>query len=120
MARRPAAAESSARVTFRDVFGVREFRALWGAAVLSLVGDQIAIVALTWLVFERTDSPLLSAATYAISFLPWIIGGPLLSGLADRLPRRDVMVACDVAPGQPDRLAYQTENPAYLFARRPR
>ncbi len=83
-------------MTFRDVFGVREFRALWGAAVLSLVGDQIAIVALTWLVFERTDSPLLSAATYAISFLPWIIGGPLLSGLADRLPRRDVMVACDV------------------------
>ena len=83
-------------MTFRDVFGVREFRALWGAAVLSLIGDQIAIVALTWLVFERTDSPLLSAATYAISFLPWIIGGPLLSGLADRLPRRDVMVACDV------------------------
>ena len=80
MGPRPQAVEQSAPVTFRDVFGVREFRALWGAALLSLIGDQIAIVALTWLVYERTDSPLLSAATYAISFLPWIIGGPLLSG----------------------------------------
>ena len=92
----PQAGSESVRVTFREVFAVREFRALWGAALLSLIGDQIAIVALTWLVFDRTASPLLSAATYAISFLPWIIGGPLLSGLADRLPRRDVMVVCDL------------------------
>jgi len=86
-------------VTFRDVFAVPEFRALWGAGLLSLIGDQVAIVALTWLVFDRTDSPLLSAATYAITFLPWIIGGPLLTGLADRLPRRDLMVVCDVVRG---------------------
>ena len=96
MARRLPPPQPGERVTFREVFAVREFRSLWAAALLSLIGDQIAIVALTWLVFERTDSPLLSAATYAISFLPWMIGGPLLSGLADRLPRRDVMVACDV------------------------
>ena len=96
MARRLPPPEPGERVTFREVFAVREFRSLWAAALLSLIGDQIAIVALTWLVFDRTDSPLLSGATYAISFLPWILGGPLLSGLADRLPRRDVMVACDV------------------------
>ncbi len=65
--------------------------------ILSLVGDQLAIVALTWLVFDRTDSALLAAVTYAISFLPWLVGGPLLSGLADRLPRRGLMVVCDLA-----------------------
>jgi MFS family permease len=65
--------------------------------VLSLVGDQIAVVALTWLVYDTSNSPLLAAATYSISYLPWIIGGPLLAGLADRLPRRELMVACDVA-----------------------
>ena len=63
--------------------------------ILSLVGDQIAVVALTWLVYDASSSPLLAAATYSISFLPWIIGGPLLSGLADRLPRRELMVVCD-------------------------
>jgi Major Facilitator Superfamily len=64
--------------------------------LLSLIGDQLAIVALTWLVFDRSDSPLLAAITYAISFLPWLIGGPLLSGMADRWPRRELMVVCDL------------------------
>jgi MFS family permease len=83
-------------VTFRDVFAVSEFRALWAAYVLSLVGDQLARVALSVLVYARTGSPLLTALTYALGFLPWIVGGPLLSGLADRLPRRTVMVVADV------------------------
>jgi MFS family permease len=82
--------------TFRDVLAVGEYRALWAAMVLSLVGDQIAVVALTWLVYDTSDSPLLAAATYAISFLPWLVAGPLLSGLADRLPRRELMIACDL------------------------
>ncbi len=46
-----------------------------------------------------------------MTFLPWLVGGPLLGGLADRCPRRTVMVACNVlsallvaalaVPGQP-------------------
>jgi MFS family permease len=86
-------------VTFADVFGVREYRALWTAQLLSLVGDQLAIVALTWLVYERSGSAFYAAITYAIGYLPWLIGGPLLSGIADRLPRREVMVVCDLVRG---------------------
>lgn len=85
------------RVRFGDVFAVSEFRALWSAYLLSVAGDQLALVALTILVFDRTHSPLLTAATYAVSFLPWLLGGPTLSVLADRLPRRLVMVTCDLA-----------------------
>lgn len=87
---------AAARVTFRDVFGVREYRALWLSQLLSLIGDQLAIVALTWLVFEASDSALLAAVAYSIAYVPWLIGGPFLSGLADRLPRREIMVWCDV------------------------
>jgi MFS family permease len=83
-------------LTFRQVFAVTEFRALWVAYVLSLVGDQLARVALSVLVYAQTGSPLLTALTYALGFLPWIVGGPLLSGLADRFPRRTVMVVADV------------------------
>ncbi|WP_165865780.1 MFS transporter [Vallicoccus soli] len=85
-----------ARATFRDVLAVREFRALWGAHLLSVLGDQLALVALAVLVFERTGSPLLTAAAYAVSYLPWAVAGPLLSGLADRVPRRSLMVAADL------------------------
>lgn len=83
--------------TFREVFAIGEFRALWLAQLLSVAGDQLARVAITVLVYDRTHSALLTALTYAVTLLPWVVGGLALSGLADRLPRRQVMVACDVA-----------------------
>jgi MFS family permease len=84
------------RPGFRDVFAVREFRALWLAEVLSVAGDRLALVALTLLVYERTRSPLLTALAYAAGYLPWVIGGLFLADLADRRPRRSVMVSCDL------------------------
>lgn len=86
-----------AQATFRDVFRVGEFQALWFGQLLSIMGDQLARVALTLLVYDRTHSAALSALTYALTFLPDLVGGPLLSGLADRHPRRGLMVTADVA-----------------------
>ena len=91
------AAVTEAGSTFRQVFGVSEFRALWSAQILSVVGDQLARVALTLLVFQRTGSALLAAITFAVSIVPAFIGGLTLSGLADRLPRRQVMIASDLS-----------------------
>jgi MFS family permease len=85
------------RATFRDVFVVREFRFLWSSDLLSTIGDRLALVALTLLVYDRTNSPLLAAAAFAAGYLPWVIGGLFLAELADRYPRRSVMVFCDVA-----------------------
>jgi MFS family permease len=85
------------RASYREVFAVREFRWLWTAQMLSFAGDQFAQVAIAILVFRRTDSAFLTALTYALTYLPPIVGGPLLSGLADLFPRRQVMIACDLA-----------------------
>jgi MFS family permease len=87
----------SAHPGFRDVFAVAEFRALWAAQMLSVAGDQLARVALTVLVYDRTRSALLAAVAYAASIVPVFLGGILLSGIADRRPRRQVMIACDLA-----------------------
>jgi hypothetical protein len=76
---------------------VAEFRALWLAQLLSVVGDQLARVALTVLVYDRTRSALLAAATFVVSIVPTFIGGVMLAWLADRYPRRGVMIACDLA-----------------------
>jgi Major Facilitator Superfamily len=84
------------KATFRDVFAVGEFRALWASQSLSEAGDRVALVALALLVYDRTGSALLSAVAYAGGYVPWVIGGLLFCGLGDRLPRREVMVACDV------------------------
>src|SRR5215471_15893363 len=87
----------AAQATFGEVFGVGEFRSLWLAQVLSVAGDQLARVALTLLVFDRTGSSLLAAVTFAASIVPTFVGGITLSGLADRWPRRRVMIACDLS-----------------------
>ena len=94
---RGGATEQAAKTTFRDVFAVAEFRALWLAQLLSVVGDQLARVALTVLVYDRTRSALLAAVTFVVSIVPTFVGGVTLAWLADRYPRRGVMIACDLA-----------------------
>ncbi len=84
---------------YRDVLRNGEFRALWGAHLASVLGDQVTRVALASLVLARTGSVALTAFSVATTYLPWLLGGPLLGVLADRCPRRTVMVTCDVARG---------------------
>jgi predicted MFS family arabinose efflux permease len=91
------AAEQAARTSFRDVFAVAEFRALWMAQLLSVIGDQLARVALTVLVYDRTRSALLAAITFVVSIVPTFIGGVTLAWLADKYPRRTVMITSDIA-----------------------
>jgi MFS family permease len=69
---------------------------VFGANVLSWLGDYLAKAAITALVFDRTGSVALSAVAFAISFLPWLTGGPVLAALAERHQYRKVMVICDV------------------------
>jgi len=82
--------------TYRSLFSERQFTALFIAQAISLTGDQLARVAIATLVFSETGSAFLTALVYAVTYLPWLVGGPLLGGLADRLPRRAVMVSCQL------------------------
>ncbi|MCG5462958.1 MFS transporter [Micromonospora sp. MED01] len=82
--------------TFREVFAQHEFRAVFVAGALSWIGDYVAKAAVTLLVYQQTRSVALSAAAFAVSFLPWLLGGPVLAALAERYPFRRVMVACDL------------------------
>jgi MFS family permease len=83
--------------TYGEVFGNPEYRAIYLASALSWVGDFMAKAAVTALVYKQTQSVTASAATFAISFLPWVVGGPVLAALAERYPHRAVMISCDLA-----------------------
>lgn len=76
-----------------DVLANKEFRGLWVAETLSVLGDQLTSVALAILVYGRTGSALWAAATYALTYLPALAGGLGLAQVADRFPRRTVLVA---------------------------
>ncbi|MFS8104214.1 MFS transporter [Lentzea alba] len=84
------------RVTFREVLSVGEFRAMWLAELLSFAGDQFARVALVVLVFDRTNSAAIAGLTYALTFIPSLLGALTLSHIADRRSRRDVVIVLDI------------------------
>src|SRR5260370_8961249 len=91
-------ASSPARgASFREVFAVREFRALWASQILSAGGERRGTGALALLIYARARSPLVAAVAFAAGTLPYIIGALFLASLADRFPRRTVMVVTDVA-----------------------
>jgi MFS family permease len=71
----------------------RGFGLLWVGATASILGDGMTLVALTWMVYERTGSPLdIGWLTFWYS-APVIIGG-LGAGIAlDRFDPRRVMMA---------------------------
>jgi len=81
------------------VLGVAEFRAVFAADLVSMLGNVLAAVALTVLVYQQTRSPALAASVMALSFVPYLVGGVLLGAFVDRLPPRTVLVACDLASG---------------------
>jgi MFS family permease len=97
--------------TFGEVFGNAEYRSLYSAAALTWFGDYLARAAVTALVYHSTHSVAASAAAFATSYLPWVVGGPLLATLAERHRYRTVMIICDLirmslialvaAPGMP-------------------
>ncbi|MEV4348401.1 MFS transporter [Actinoplanes sp. NPDC049596] len=91
-----AVTESDRKITFRDLFGVREYRALYLSLIVNWVGDYLARAAITILVYEESKSVLMSAAAFAVSFLPWVVGGPLLSAVAERYPYRRVLITADL------------------------
>jgi hypothetical protein len=85
------------RTRYRDALRVREFRALFAAYSVSLLGTIVATVALTVLVYARTGSSALAALTFTLMFVPYLLAGGLLNALVDRRPPRRLMVVCDLA-----------------------
>ena len=82
--------------TFRSVLAHREYRYLLSANVFSWIGDYLARAAVTVLVLHHSGSVALSAASFALSYLPWLVGGPVPAAVAERMPFRSTMVACDL------------------------
>ena len=84
------------RATYLEIFRVREFAALFVAHVASMLGTIVADVALTVLIYQRTQSPAPDASTVSLSFLPYLLGGSFLSSAAARWRSRRTLVVCDV------------------------
>jgi MFS family permease len=81
----------------RSLFQNGNFRKLWLGSTASSAGTAIGGIITTWLVYTATYSPLAISLLGILQFLPTLAFGLLAGALIDRLDRRRLMVACDVA-----------------------
>jgi len=73
------------------------FRAIWGAAVISGLGDRIAAIALYLLIFRLTGDPVDLGLLAATQIIPAILLGPVTGLVCDRQSRKGIMVISDLA-----------------------
>jgi MFS family permease len=77
-------------------FRSREFRLVWSAQAVSLVGDAAFVTALGWRTFTLAGSGKLGLVLVCQSLA--VLTTVLIGGaLADRLPRRTMMIVSDLA-----------------------
>ena len=74
-----------------------EFRLLFLAAAGSATGTYLAAIVLSVSIYDRTGSGRWLAALLIADFLPIVVIGLTLGPLIDRLSRRRVMIAADIA-----------------------
>jgi len=75
----------------------RDFRRVYVASLISLGGDWFLLVALFGLVLDLTGSAVAVALLLAAQDLTYFVVSPVGGLLADRLDRRRLMVAADIA-----------------------
>ncbi|WP_406071520.1 MFS transporter [Micromonospora sp. NBC_01638] len=93
-------ATRSAPTPVRPVGGLlrhRDFRLLWAGQAVSSVGSNVTTVALPLVAVAVLDAGTFQVAVLtAAAWLPWLLIGLPAGAWVDRLPRRPVMVVCDL------------------------
>ncbi|MFK0024988.1 MFS transporter [Streptomyces sp. NPDC090798] len=79
--------------SYSDLFRTREFTPLFLSAALNAAASTIGGLAVGTLVYEATDSPLLSAVSMFGPQLAQVVGATTLLSAADRLAPRATMTA---------------------------
>ncbi|MFW6174945.1 MAG: MFS transporter [Chloroflexota bacterium] len=81
-----------ARIPALRSLGYPSFRWLWGTALLIGFGNWMQRLTVGWLVLDQTESVFLTAAVHASRIVPNVVFGPIAGAIADRLPRRRLLI----------------------------
>jgi MFS family permease len=70
----------------------RDFRVFWAGAIGSSIGNNMQLTALLWVVAVATHSAAKVTLVAFITFIPLLLLGPVGGALADRFPRRRLLL----------------------------
>jgi MFS family permease len=77
----------------------RNYRLFWFGQLISVTGTFMQGTAQQWLVLTLTSDPLALGIVGALQFGPLLVLGPFGGAIADRWPRRNVLIGTQVASG---------------------
>ncbi|GAA1887330.1 MFS transporter [Asanoa iriomotensis] len=75
----------------------RNFVLFWVLQTVSVAGDSLTTLAVPVLVLQHTGSVFQMGLVTGTVGVAWLVSGVLSGSIVDRLDRRTVMIACDVA-----------------------
>lgn len=76
----------------QNVFSNRNFRVLWLGALVCLIGDQLSLIALPWLVLKLTNSALAVGSVLAVIGVPRAIFILVGGTMTDRFEPKNVLL----------------------------
>ena len=82
---------------WRGPFRHRNYRLFWGGQLVSLAGTWMQSIAQAWLITELTPDPVWLGVVAAAQFTPVLILGLFGGVIADVLPKRQMLIATQVA-----------------------
>ncbi len=80
---------------------IPNYRRYFAGQIVSLSGNWMQMVAEMWLILELTGSGVAVGVTSALQFLPILLFGAWGGVLADRLPKRSLLIATQAAMALP-------------------
>ena len=72
---------------------------LIAAGAVNRFGDSIDTLAISWLMYRETGSPVLMGLLFAASFVPNLLFSPIAGVFADRNRKVRISVVCDILRG---------------------
>lgn len=82
-------------VDYRRLLGIRDYRLLWAAQIVSTYGDRLTQLAVAALVYSITGSEIGLGLALTIGELPRALFGLLAGTVADRVSRKTLLVVTD-------------------------
>lgn len=82
----------------REVFAHRDYRILFSAQVIALIGTGLLTVALGLLAYDLAgaDGGRVLGIAMTVKMLAYVFAAPVMAAATSRIPRRTVMVAADL------------------------
>jgi predicted MFS family arabinose efflux permease len=73
-----------------------DYRRFWTGQCVSLIGTWMQNIALSWLVYSITNSPLLTGLAGAVQFLPVMFFSLFAGTYIDRYPKRNILIGTQI------------------------